>query len=134
MRLINTVLALLFVVSTATIAAGQDYSLSISSGSMPDGGGGSLSFTLDNNGEDIAGWSFGACNDTAFLTCTGAQDGSATAVANEGDPPDFDEIGIFDGGFTVGVVICFTGCATLPPGTDYELNTADYTCNQEGTT
>jgi len=134
MRLINTVLALLFVVSTATIAAGQDYSLSISSGSIPDGGGGSLSFTMDNNGNEIAGWSFGACNDTAFLTCTGAQDGSATAVANDGGPPDFDQIGIFDGGFTVGVVICFTGCATLAAGTGYELNTADYTCNQEGST
>jgi len=82
MRLINTVLALLFVVSTATIAAGQDYTLSISSGSIPDGGGGSLSFTMDNNGSPVAGWSFGACNDTAFLTCTGAQDGS-TSIRSE---------------------------------------------------
>jgi len=114
--------------------SGQDYSLSVSSGSIPDGGSGSLSISLDNNGSDIAGWSFGVCNDTGFLTCTGAQDGSDTAVVNDGDPPDFDEIGVFDGGFTVGVVICFTGCATLAPGTEYELNTADYTCNQEGST
>ncbi|HIO65270.1 MAG TPA: hypothetical protein EYN40_01130, partial [Planctomycetes bacterium] len=80
MRLINTVLAMLFVVSTATIVAGQDYTLSISSGTIPDGGGGSLSFTMDNNGDEVAGWSFGACNDTAFLTCTGAADGSTTAT------------------------------------------------------
>jgi len=134
MRLINTVLALLFVVSTATIAAGQDYSLSISSGSIPDGGGGSLSFTMDNNGNAVAGWSFGACNDTAFLTCTGAADGSTTATVKNGAPPDFNQVSVFDEGFTVGVVICFTGCAVLAQGTGYELNTADYTCNQEGST
>ena len=134
MRLINTVLALLFVVSTATIAAGQDYSLSISSGSIPDGGGGSLSFTMDNNGNEVAGWSFGACNDTAFLTCTGAADGSTTATVKNGSPPDFNQVSVFDEGFTVGVVICFTGCATLAQGSGYELNTADYTCNQEGST
>ena len=113
---------------------GQDYSLSVSSGSIPDGGSGSLSISLDNNGSDIAGWSFGVCNDTGFLTCTGAADGSTTAVVKNGGPPDFNQIGVFDGGFTVGVVICFTGCAVLAPGSGYELNVADYTCNQEGST
>ncbi len=113
---------------------GQDYSLSVSSGSIPDGGSGSLAITMDNNGADVAGWSFGVCNDTGFLTCTGAVDGSTTAVVKNGGPPDFNQIGVFDEGFTVGVVICFTGCAVLAPGSGYEINVADYTCNQEGNT
>ena len=113
---------------------GQDYSLSVSSGSIPDGGSGSLAITMDNNGADVAGWSFGVCNDTGFLTCTGAADGSTTAVVKNGGPPDFNQIGVFDEGFTVGVVICFTGCAVLAPGSGYEINVADYTCNQEGST
>ena len=118
----------------ATTVSAQDYVLSISSGSIPNNGSGDLTVNLDNNGGELQGWSFGACNDTAFLTCTGVVDGSTVATVNDGDTPDFNESSVFDEGFTVGVVICFTGCATLTSGTGYELNIATYDCTAEGST
>ena len=134
MRKLFQTLALLLVVSTANLAVAQDYVMSISSGTMNVGGGGDLSVTLDNNGDAVQGWSFGVCNDTAFLTCTGAADGSTSVTVKNGSPPDFNQVSVFDEGFTTGVVICFTGCATLAPGTGYELNVASYSCTAEGTT
>ncbi|HIG04643.1 MAG TPA: hypothetical protein EYQ08_02795 [Planctomycetes bacterium] len=118
----------------ATTVSAQDYVLSISSGSIPNNGSGDLTVTLDNNGGEMQGWSFGACNDTAFLTCTGVADGSTVATVNDGDTPDFNQSSVFDDGFTVGVVICFIGCATLSNGTGYELNIATYDCTAEGST
>ena len=118
----------------ATSISAQDYVLSISSGSIPNNGSGDLTVTLDNNGGEMQGWSFGACNDTAFLTCTGVADGSTIATVNDGDTPDFNQSSVFDEGFTVGVVICFVGCATLTNGTGYELNIATYDCTAEGST
>ncbi len=134
MRKLFQTMALLLVVFTANFAVAQDYVMSVSSGTMNVGGGGDLSITFDNNGGDVQGWSYGACNDTAMLTCTGAADGSTTATVKNGSPPDFNQISVFDEGFTCGVVICFTGCATLAPGTGYELNVASYSCTAEGST
>ncbi len=133
MRNINSLLTLIFVVAMATVASGQ-YSMSISSGSIPAGGSGDLSVTLDNGGSPIAGWSYGACNDTALMTCNSVADGATTSVVKNGGPPDFNQSSVFDNGFTVGVVICFTGCATLDAGTGYELNVANYSCTAEGST
>ena len=127
------VLTTLFVAITGSVS-GQDYLLSVSDGTISEGGSGSLTISLDNNGADMQGWSFGVCNDTASLVCTDAVDGSTTATVNQGGPPGFNQIGIFDEGFTVGVVICFTGCAVLAPGTGYELNVATYDGIAEGTT
>lgn len=134
MRKLFQTMALLLVVFTANFAVAQDYVMSVSSGTMNVGGGGDLSITFDNNFGDVQGWSYGACNDTAMLTCTGAADGSTTATVKNGSPPDFNQISVFDEGFTCGVVICFTGCATLAPGTGYELNVASYSCTAEGST
>ena len=127
------VLTTLFVAITGSVS-GQDCLLSVSDGTISEGGSGSLTISLDNNGADMQGWSFGVCNDTASLVCTDAVDGSTTATVNQGGPPGFNQIGIFDEGFTVGVVICFTGCAVLAPGTGYELNVAPYDGIAEGTT
>ncbi len=124
----------LFLFLFGQVAVAQDYVLSISSGTIPEGGSGSLTISMDNNGLDVQGWSYGACNDTAFLTCNAVVDGSTTAIVNNGSPPGFNEVSVNDAGFTVGVVICFTGCAVLAPGAGYELNVATYTGNSEGTT
>jgi len=132
-KLVQTV-ALLLVVITANFAVAQDYVMTVSSGNMNVGGSGDLSITFDNNGGNVQGWSYGACNDIAMLTCTGVADGSTTATVKNGDPPDFNQISVFDEGFTCGVVICFVGCATLAPGTGYELNVASYSCTAEGST
>ena len=119
------IFALLFLFGQVAVA--QDYVLSISSGTIPEGGSGSLTISMDNNGLDVQGWSYGACNDTAFITCTSVEDGATTATVNNGGPPGFNEVSVNDEGFTVGVVICFTGCAVLPGGTTgSELNVATY--------
>jgi len=125
-----------FFVALAGGVSGQDpdYVLTISDGTVAVGGSGSITMGMDSTGADIQGWSYGACNDTAFITCTSVEDGSTTATVNNGGPPGFNEVSVNDEGFTVGVVICFTGCAVLPPGSGYELNVATYTGNAEGTT
>ena len=122
MRLLIVSLLLLFPLGVS----GQEYVLTMSGGSIPEGGSGDLSVSFDNNGEPVAGWSYGACNDIASLVCTGVADGSTTATVKNGGAPDFNQSSVFDDGFTVGVVICFTGCATLDAGTGYELNVASY--------
>ena len=91
-----------------------------------------LNVLLDSSaGGDIAGWSMGLCHDSTFFEITGQVDGSTTSTVNGGDEPNFNETTVYPGmggigGFTVGLVICFTGCNPLPPGTGYELNVVSY--------
>ena len=109
-------------------ALGQSYQMSVSSGSGAPGSSLDLQILLDNNGEDIQGWSYGACHDGAALTLTAVEDGATTLVVKNGSPPDFNQINVdANEGFTIGVVICFTGCANLEAGTiGAELNLASY--------
>lgn len=79
------------------------------------------------NGMDMAGWSFGVCSDPAAVQFDSEADGATTVTVKNGAAPDFNEKAMFPDGFTVGLVICFTGCAVLPPGSGYELNTMQYT-------
>ncbi len=130
--LVTSFLMVLVLMTTGVFA--QDYVLTVSSGSIPNNGSGDLTVNLDNNGGELQGWSYGACNDTAFLTCTGVVNGSTVATVNDGGTPDFNQMAVFDEGFTAGVVICFIGCATLTNGTGYELNIATYDCTAEGST
>ena len=126
------IFALLFLFGQVAVA--QDYVLSISSGTFSEGGSGSLTVNFDNNGAGVAGWSYGACNDTAFLTCTGVEAGATTATVNGGGAAQFYEVSVFAEGFTVGVVISFTGQNPLQPGTGYELDVATYDATAEGST
>ncbi len=83
---------------------------------------------LDNNGSDIAGWSFGICHDPAVLSLGTISNGATTLTIKQGGAPDFNNLNIFANGFTSGVVICFASCASLAAGTqDAELIIADYT-------
>ena len=109
-------------------AFGQQYDLSITSGSGAPGSALDLQVVLDNNGDDIQGWSFGACHDGGALSLTAVEDGAGTLVVKNGSAPDFNQVNVDAGtGFTVGVVICFTGCAALDAGTQgTELNVASY--------
>ena len=103
------------------------YDLSMSDGSGSPGASVDLQVLLDNNGDDIQGWSFGVCHDGAALSLSAVVDGSTTATVNNGGPPGFAQTNVdATTGFTVGVVICFTGCAVLPPSTGSELNVATY--------
>ncbi|MDE0960402.1 MAG: hypothetical protein OSB09_06450 [Planctomycetota bacterium] len=87
---------------------------------------------LDTSVDGVQGYSFGACHDSTLMTLDAVVDGATTLVIKNGGPPDFNQVNVLTDGFTVGVVICFTGCATLASGTGYELNVATYTADVEG--
>ena len=87
---------------------------------------------LDVNLDVVAGWSFGACHDSTLMTLNEVMDGETTLIVKNGDEPDFNQTNVLVDGFTVGLVICFTGCAVLEVGTGYEINVATYTADAEG--
>ncbi|MFN0058156.1 MAG: IPT/TIG domain-containing protein [Planctomycetota bacterium] len=72
------------------------------------------------------GWSFGACHDASEIDLVTAVSGATTLTVKNGNPPDFNQINLYDGGVTVGVVICFIGCASLPVGTDLQILDLSY--------
>ena len=127
------ILAVFASLSTSNLAA-QDFTLLISS---PANGAVGASIdqvaVLDNNvASDVAGWSYGVCHDISILTLTDVVDGSTTEIVKNGSAPDFNQVNVLTEGYTVGLVICFTGCATLGGGVGYELNVASYSCDNEG--
>lgn len=115
-------------------AGAQDTSFIAGSGDVALGGSSTISLTMDNTGNQIAGWSFGICNDTAFLTATAANSGADTETSKNGSPPDFNQISVFADGATQGVVLCFTGCAFVEDVSGFELLTVDYDGVAEGST
>ena len=128
MKSFKFLLPFAFALLLSVPALGQSYQMSISSGSGAPGASLDLQVSLDNNGDDIQGWSYGACHDGSALSLTAVVDGSTTEVVKNGSPPDFNQVNVDAAeGFTVGVVICFTGCANLAAGTTgAELNVASY--------
>ena len=128
--------ALLFLggVNFSGTAQAQDASFSAESGTIPDGGSASLSLTMDNSGQEIQGWSFGACSDPAVLAVNAANSGADTETSKNGGPPDFNQIGIFAEGATQGVVLCFTGCAVIADVSGFEMLTVDYQGLSEAST
>ncbi|OUU21801.1 MAG: hypothetical protein CBC13_08515 [Planctomycetia bacterium TMED53] len=124
----------IFVSFFTTSVEAQDFVLTVdgpATGSL--GASIDQSVIFDNNGDAVAGWSYGVCHDTALLTLTDVVDGATTATVNGGGAPDFNQVNSFAGGYTVGVVISFTGGASLPVSTGNELNVGTYTCDNEGT-
>lgn len=125
--------ACLAVVALALVAGdlgAQDpnYVLTVDGALLEPGDSVTLSTTLDSaGGADIQGWSYGICHDSAALELTAMGDGATTLTVKNGVAPDFNETAMLLDGYTVGVVICFTGCATLPPGAGNELSTGTYT-------
>ena len=104
------------------------YDLTMTDAAGAPGASVDIQVLLDNNGDDIQGWSFGGCHDGTALSLTAVVDGADTATVNDGDSPDFNQVNVFaDTGFSVGVVISFIGAAVLPAGTlGSELNVASY--------
>jgi len=80
----------------------------------------------------LAGWSYGVCHDSDEVQPISAIEGSTTSAIQNGLAPDFQVVHVHagdamdSGGVEHGVVICFTGCATLGAGDDYELLRATY--------
>ncbi|MAW76923.1 MAG: hypothetical protein CMJ95_05965 [Planctomycetes bacterium] len=127
------ILTAVFCFAGSTSVLAQDYLLYIT-GPATGAIGASLdqSANFDNNAEDVAGWSYGVCHDSALMTLTDVVDGSTTETVNNGDSPDFNQVNLLTGGYTVGVVVSFIGSAFLSSGTGYELNVATYTADAEG--
>jgi hypothetical protein len=118
-------------------ATAQEYILSLTDASGPAGGLVDVQVLFDNNGDDVQGWSFGVAHVPSMATLIEVVDGSTTATANNGGPPDFNQVNVIPGsGFTVGVVICFDpflGCAVIPGGSlNNELHIATYQLNASG--
>ena len=130
----NKLLTLALVLFLSGGANAQDASFNAGSGTAPEGGSGTLSMTMDNSGQDIAGWSLGVCNDTSVATVSAANSGADTETAKNGSAPDFNQIGVFPEGATQGVVLCFTGCAVVADVSGFEMLTVDYDGIAEGTT
>lgn len=117
-----------FLTATATVdAGGSDYLFSIGDASGSAGDSFTTAATMDNNGGEVQGWSFGVCHDETALTITDAVSGADTQTVQNGAPAGFEQISTFANGATQGVVICFTGCAVIAPGTaNFEMLTMDY--------
>jgi len=120
-------LTIAFSIHASVNAGGSDYTFTATGGSGSTGDSFTSAALLDNAGSDIQGWSLGMCVDPAALTVNGANSGADTATANDGDTPDFDQIGIFTTGATQGVVLCFVGCSVIGAVSDFEMMTMDLT-------
>jgi len=113
--------------ATFPVHAGSDFQLSHTDISGLPGDAVTSQILFDNTSTtNIRGWSYGVCVDVGLVSISGANTGSTTATANLGTEPDFESINTLADGVTHGVVICFSGCAELSPGTGYELLTIDY--------
>ncbi|MAJ29387.1 hypothetical protein CBD41_08280 [bacterium TMED181] len=130
----NKLLSFAFALLLSGGVSAQEASFNAGSGTAPEGGSGTLSMTMDNTGQEIAGWSLGVCNDPAVATVNDANSGADTETAKNGSAPDFNQIGIFPEGATQGVVLCFTGCAVVTDVSGFEMLTVDYQGVAEGTT
>lgn len=117
--------ALVAILCAFGTASGQtpdpDYVLTVGSGVGPSGSQQEIVVGFENpNGNGLQGWSFGVCHNQAEMTVIDALPGATNFVAKNGDEADFIAVQIFPEGPNIGVVVCLTGCAVLPAGTDYE--------------
>lgn len=80
----------------------------------------------DSSDGEIQGWSYGICHDETHYQLDSIGDADTATVQN-GAPAGFNEIGTFANGYTQGVVICFTGCATVAAGTTISMTNGNYT-------
>lgn len=123
--------AMIFAVMTLCPFGTAD-SQTMNGGSASGAAGSSVAvdFTMDAGAGDIQGWSLGVCNASEVTaTAIGTGDGVAnsTSTVKNGSAADFIEGSLYSDGWTQGVVICFTGCATLPAGTSgFLLATTSY--------
>ncbi len=108
-------------------ASAQTYALQVGTATSDSSGVAQIPVVLDaTNGPPVSGWSYGVCHDSAALSLTGVQSGSATATSNLGFPPEFEDVDVMPEGFFQAVVICFTFCASLPSELGQELAIGTY--------
>ncbi len=120
------VLGVLASPSTAYAVGDPNYVVKVTDANVTQGQVFDLEVRLDVFGDECQGWSFGICHTDVLLEILEVVDSPLTLTIKNGNPPDFNALSVYDGGFTKGVLICFTGCAALAPGADWHLNTATY--------
>lgn len=76
---------------------------------------------LNNTGDSIGAWSYAAKFDASQLDVTALQTGTATLLANNGSPPDFEDFDMINNGFVHVVVVNNLLTNGIPPGGDLEL-------------
>ena len=76
----------------------------------------------------LAGWTFGICHDATQLAPQSIAPGAILMTINNGQPAEFIDLQTDAAlGATMGVVICFAGCATLvAPVTELPILTVGY--------
>ncbi|MFQ5655116.1 MAG: hypothetical protein ACE5GW_10355, partial [Planctomycetota bacterium] len=116
-------------------AQNPDYVLSLTDASGPEGSLQVVQCLLTSTGEELSGWSFGVCHEIGVITPVDAVAGATTLTVNLGEEPDFIQINLAaDEGVNMGVVICLLQCATLSPGSGYQLLDITYSLDgPEGT-
>ncbi len=128
-------LVLLFAASSAFVDAGTPEATFSVPGSTTAaiGSGFTVTTSMDvGNSGPVQGWSYSLCH-TGSLATVDSVDDADTATVKNGSPADFNEISTYADGFTQGVVICFTGCATIAEGTTgFGMATGNYTATTEG--
>ena len=120
------VLGVICTTSSLDAQGDPNYVVKVTDANVTQGQVFDLEVRLDIFGDEIQGWSFGICHTALLLELLDVVDSSLTMTINQGGPPDFNSLNLYDDGYTKGVLICFTGCATLVPGSDWHLNTATY--------
>lgn len=118
--------ALLAVCSFANAQASADHQLRVEGQTLPLDGTVELSVRYTLSGDPIQGWSFGLCHDANLLELGAITNGATTNTVKNGEPAEFIDIREHTGGWTTGVLVCFTGCASLDVGSNYELYTVEY--------
>ncbi len=121
-------LAVLTALLTPTLPAQSSLPhLTVTSESVPLGHSSPAISVLLDNPFTAQGWAYGICHDPAMVIIDSVELGAVGSTVNEGDPPDFFELGILADSWWVAVVISITGSASLPPGNGYEIGSATYT-------